>query len=222
MSISNETPVDKYWLEIPVLTVFEAAYWMKIESDPRDHAERCACDDEYKEHYFERPGGDAAVHEKCLVIDGVIEVGTIKITKEVRLSNQRLDFDLTRINKSDWLDWCSKNGYAELAARFTPPSSARNTTLVITPTESVAKSELSQPWLVIDQRDPEPKQSWYTPARYFARQLAIDDPTLLTKMNKLADKVVQSLTKAGIKKRGGAKPFSSGTILKAFSNVNLG
>lgn len=78
------------------------------------------------------------------------------------------------------------------------------------------------PWLVADPKDPEPAQFWYTPARYFARELIRDDSTLLVKKLVLADKVSRSLSGVGIFKRGGKKEFAAETILKAFSNVNLG
>lgn len=83
-----------------------------------------------------------------------------------------------------------------------------------------AKNTEETPLFIKDPRDPEPKYVWYTPARYFARQLVEDDSTLLTKREILAAKVVQSFNSVGIKKRGD-KPFLPGTILKAFSNVNL-
>lgn len=86
-----------------------------------------------------------------------------------------------------------------------------------------ALGEEQKPWLIADPNDPEPAQPWYTPARYFARQLVIEESTLLNKPHILADKTLQSLTKIGIFKRGGKKPFSSSdTIKKAFSNVRLG
>ena len=78
------------------------------------------------------------------------------------------------------------------------------------------------PWLVMDPRDPPPVQAWYTPARYFARQLVKGDSTLLLKTLILADMVSKSFDKVGVKKRGGKKPFVADTILKAFSNVKLG
>ncbi|MBL8499482.1 MAG: hypothetical protein JNL77_02685 [Nitrosomonas sp.] len=79
-----------------------------------------------------------------------------------------------------------------------------------------------KPWLKHDSRDPKPEQSWYTPARYFARQLVKEDSTLLTKKLLLAQKVVKLLSNVGIYKRGGKKSFDPGTIKKAFSNVSLG
>jgi hypothetical protein len=88
--------------------------------------------------------------------------------------------------------------------------------------EAKLKQDTDMPWLIPDPTDPAPEQSWYVPARYFARQLVKDDSTLLTKRRLLAEKVVQSLKSVGIKKRGGTKSFELGTVLKAFSNVNLG
>ena len=90
------------------------------------------------------------------------------------------------------------------------------------PTTQYSSDGDAKPWLVADPKDPTPAQSWYTPARYFARQLIKHDPTLLQKSLILADKVSKSLEKVGIYKRGGVKPFAADTILKAFTNVNLG
>ncbi len=90
------------------------------------------------------------------------------------------------------------------------------------PTKQHSASVAAKPWLVSDPKDPNPKQPWYTPARYFARQLIKDDPTLRQKSLKLADKVSKSLDNVAIYKRGGVKPLAADTILKAFANVKLG
>ena len=79
-----------------------------------------------------------------------------------------------------------------------------------------------KPWMAIDRSDPKAEQPWYTPARYFARQLVIADSTLLLKRLVLADKVKNSLSGVGIYKRGGKKPHDAVTVLKAFANVKLG
>jgi hypothetical protein len=78
------------------------------------------------------------------------------------------------------------------------------------------------PWLSVDPRDPTPQQQWYTPARYFARSLVVEDSTLLTKRLLLAGKVSKSLVQVGIYKRGGVKKLTAETVLKAFVNVTLG
>ncbi len=86
----------------------------------------------------------------------------------------------------------------------------------------VMQAEDSRPWLIADPIDPIAKYPWYTPARYFARQLVIADSTLLTKPEILPNKIVQSLTKVGINKRGGKLPFDPVTIKKALTNVTIG
>lgn len=79
-----------------------------------------------------------------------------------------------------------------------------------------------KPWLIAATNDPEPDYPWYTPARYFARQLVKDDSTLLVKREKLAEKTAASLARVGIFKRGKKKlPLSAGTVLKSFVNVIL-
>lgn len=80
-----------------------------------------------------------------------------------------------------------------------------------------------KPWMAIAPSDPEAMQPWYTPARYFARQLVIADSTMLVKRLILAEKVAISLSNVGIYKRGGKKQrHDAATILKAFANVTLG
>lgn len=80
-----------------------------------------------------------------------------------------------------------------------------------------------KPWLIVNCNDPAPPyQPWYTPARYFARQLVKDNSTLLTKKKLLGEKVATSLANVGIFRRGKIKKkFDGGTILKAFSNVSF-
>ncbi|HRH05050.1 MAG TPA: hypothetical protein PK702_04425 [Burkholderiaceae bacterium] len=80
-----------------------------------------------------------------------------------------------------------------------------------------------KPWQIQDTNDPEPLQAWYTPARYFARQLVIADSTLLSKKLILAERVSISLSNVGIYKRGGKKMrHNASTVLKAFANTTLG
>lgn len=88
--------------------------------------------------------------------------------------------------------------------------------------DSARKHEEQKPWLIANPSDPKPEQPWYTPARYFARQLVKNDSTLLSKRPALSQKVAQSLTAAGFLKRGGKKPLDANTVLKAFVNVSLG
>ncbi len=93
---------------------------------------------------------------------------------------------------------------------------------VIGVSQSAPKNTEDDPWLVRNPDDPEPAQPWYTPARYFARQLVREDATLALKRPILAGKVSCLMDKFGVRKRGGKHPFNSGTVLKAFSNVTFG
>ncbi len=86
---------------------------------------------------------------------------------------------------------------------------------------STTTGQNGKPWLIPDPNDPEPAQPWYTPARYFARQLVKEKPTLLSHSNLLAVETLKLMTNAGVKKRGGKKSFTSDTIKKAFANVKL-
>jgi hypothetical protein len=79
----------------------------------------------------------------------------------------------------------------------------------------------SKPWDIRDDSDPSAEQPWYTPARYFARQLVKEDPTLLVKKDTLSKKVSASLTGVGIFKRGGVKALNPATIKKAFVNLRF-
>ena len=79
----------------------------------------------------------------------------------------------------------------------------------------------AKPWLEVKDGDPEAKQPWYTPARYFARQLVLKDSTLLTKRLILAGKVSELLRLVDFNKRGGKLALDPATVLKAFSNVTL-
>lgn len=79
-----------------------------------------------------------------------------------------------------------------------------------------------KPWLIAAPNDPAPDYSWYTPARYFARQLVKDNSALLVKKEKLAEKTAASLAAVGVFKRGKKKlSLSAGTVLKSFVNVTL-
>ena len=132
---------------------------------------------------------------------------------------------LTRSN-ADWhsIDMCTYGTWAlslgwNLPDRF-PHGEVVKVSAPIEITHTVQGS--TNPWDIADPKDPAPKQPWYTPARYLARQLVKDDSTLLLKREILADKTSQSLASAGIYKRGGKKPLMPSTILQAFNNIILG
>jgi len=108
-----------------------------------------------------------------------------------------------------WMSWYSEH----LAGRDFPDFS-----LTVIRALDIA---IENPWRIHDSRDPHPEQVWYTPARYLARQLVIQDRTLLKKRELLADKVSKSLADLNIFKRGGKKNLLPSTSLKAFTNVKF-
>jgi hypothetical protein len=82
--------------------------------------------------------------------------------------------------------------------------------------------EEPEPWLIIDPKDPQPEQPWYTPARYFARKHVKENSNLLANKDKLEGLVVLSLNNAGISNSRNGKFKQNGTILKAWVGVKLG
>lgn len=135
MSNFDKKIIDKYWLEVSDLTIFEAAFWMLL-GDPLNHNRFYPTkdDDLYVNDIddLRHIGEDICdrdiewrirTDEKGEVIASAIRAGTIKTTEVECLDKKRFDFKRTRINKSDWLDWCRNIGYVSLADSFTPTSS---------------------------------------------------------------------------------------------------
>ena len=83
-----------------------------------------------------------------------------------------------------------------------------------------AGPDRTKAWWQPAKGDPIPAQPWYTPARYFARELVTAEPYSLNKRDALAKRIVSELYKVQIYKRGGLAKFDPGTVKKALSNVN--
>lgn len=145
----------------------------------------------------------------------------IKILEE---SNSNIETSLTPESQSILGDLSRRLNEIPLPTGWTnkPTIKIKTSSTQVLQLEDLQALESTKPWMAIDPRDPEPEQQWFTPARYFARQLIKDDSTLLIKRSLLTQKTVQSLTSVGIYKRGGVLPFDPETIKKALSNVSLG
>lgn len=124
---STDTCLDPYWIEVPDLTIYHAAFWMQLGSDPRRHEYRCDVDEPYRDNFYYHPGGYEAVFERCGSLFRAINLGQIGVSEEVRRNDQELDFKRTRILKSDWIDWCRKSGNSALADRFSGIPSSEQT-----------------------------------------------------------------------------------------------
>lgn len=114
----DQFDVSEEWKQCSDLTIYEAAFWVRLKFDPRRHAYRSELDDAYHDHFMQHPGGYEAVVEKCEVILSAIRSGLIKTTKNVLTADGHLDDYQTYISKSDWLAWCENNGLHELLVRF--------------------------------------------------------------------------------------------------------
>lgn len=138
--------------------------------------------------------------------------------------------DIKQRTLNQWLDIANDKGlkyhswikkYAQAVQSYAPVEPAAPAAKKrVAPDTSPSGDD--KPWLIADSNDPAPDYHWYTPARYFARQLVKDDSTLLVKKEMLADKTATSLAGVGIFKRGKIQnKFSKGTVLKSFVNVAL-
>ncbi|MEO8342797.1 MAG: hypothetical protein ABI536_03160, partial [Gallionella sp.] len=103
------------WQKVVGLTIYEAAFWMQIGSDPRGHQARYEQDNEYSANFEDNPYRAEAVCDVCQILIDAIHAGLIKTLGEVVHSNRDVDAKNTRIQKSDWLTWCRDNGYSDIA-----------------------------------------------------------------------------------------------------------
>ena len=83
------------------------------------------------------------------------------------------------------------------------------------------KDDIDKPWLAHNPLDPLPVQSWYTPARFFAREIIKERPALINNKKKLAAEVSTYLFNIKDFPRGKERKRDYSTILKAFTNVIL-
>jgi len=137
----------------------------------------------------------------------------------------RLHVEAMGINPGDTVDLLRKRGRKipdALQALYPSPKTDAKVVPATKSTPAVEPKSGDKPWMTKNPDDPPPDQSWYTPARYFAREFVRADATLLLKRGVLVQKVSDALFSVGIKKRGGVKKHEPSTVKKALSNVSLG
>jgi len=145
MTKTNSEPIHQYWLEISDISIFDAAFWM-LTGDPlpfrnsdldyhydfkkNKYPPQYVVD--FTEERGERGDGDSvAILEKANVIKSAIRANLIRVTADHQYAatlepNEFIIGPLGRlshiyISKSDWLEWCQHNGYADLVERFRHP-----------------------------------------------------------------------------------------------------
>jgi hypothetical protein len=170
---------------------------------------------------------DMAKAYLCTINDELNKGATSALRVDLKLTNNLL----TYITVASLDEWFINNGYSVRV--LVPVPTTKQSTAHITADQQGNESDLkgvderkplqecTGPCWTIDSRDLHRVQNWYTPARYFARQLVKENPTLIAKKDLLAKEVVALLTSNRIFKRGGKLPFDPGTVKKAFVNVIL-
>ncbi len=163
----------------------------------------------------------------CAIDDELNNGATSALRVDLKLTNNLF----TYITVASLDEWFINNEYPVRV--LVPVPTTKRSTAHITGDQQENESDLkgvdeqkpfqecTGPCWTIDSRDPRQVHNWYTPARYFARQLVKNDPTLITKKDLLAKEVVVLLTSNRIFKRGGKLSFDPGTVKKAFVNVIL-
>lgn len=214
----------KYWASLPALKQWEACA-LSVNVNP----------DNLKAKRMVMPGMPEFLPESFPSRSVELE-----FDRRLTMFNRYAEGNHLAVVRPQWFaGWCGHVGLEdlppELVAMATPePKAAPVAMPEPTPAPVVAVGALGgmepdkaapvdeTPWLVVDPKDPIAEHHWFTPARYFARQLVRSDSTLLNKKLVLADKVSRSLYSVGIYKRGGRKRHAADTVLKAFSNVTWG
>lgn len=204
-------PIDwAHWRLMPQVTLWEAVA-LSVNENP-------AVVNPFK--------ADATFNNRMKVALSHVDAGSLPLVLH-HPANQ----PVSRVGLSQFAAWAANLNLPDMPTELremasTEPSAApEQNTATPAPvgaddaSDAVKPAENERPWLLVNPNDPEPKQKWYTPARYFARNLVIQDSTLLTKKLILANKVSASLKDVGILKRGGKKRLEDATVLKAFSKI---
>lgn len=110
--------LNKYWQEADDLTIYEAAFWMVIKSDPQVHDYGCALDSNYDCDFEEHPRGASAVMEKCEILFSLARANPEIVTKGQLLDGKLASARETFIRKSYWINWLNRNNYSEIADLF--------------------------------------------------------------------------------------------------------
>ena len=119
---------DDHWLEISDLSIFDAAYWMQVNGDPRWHHSLYERDDIEAERELDSfdnaPGGAKDVYRKCELLLSALRAGKIAATTPTDETNSH--YKNIKIDKESWLEWCRANGYSKASMNF-PVRSGRLT-----------------------------------------------------------------------------------------------
>lgn len=129
--------ISQEWQELSDLTIYEAALWMVIETDPLDHEFDLEHNENYSNYYESTHGGAAAVQTKCAILISAVREGSIKSAPIQQSPGYPITY-ATYISKLSWIDWCRIKNYTALSNLFSqynyinvPTTSAPSPTLVV-------------------------------------------------------------------------------------------
>jgi hypothetical protein len=103
--------------------MYDAAFWLLMESDPITHKYKCDHDHDYSIYYSEHPNGEYAVYDKSKEIISAIRAGFIKVTNE-QIENDSYNINKTYISMSDWIRWCKEQNYPDPKKLFLKDNSS--------------------------------------------------------------------------------------------------
>lgn len=109
--------ISQEWQELSDLTIYEAALWMVIETDPLDHEFDLEHNENYSNYYESTLGGAAAVQTKCAILISAVREGSIKLVP-IQQSPGYLITPATYISKLSWINWCQLKNYNALSNLF--------------------------------------------------------------------------------------------------------
>lgn len=200
-----------HWFNLPYWTAQEAIYLLHLYEPSKVEEHKIL-----KEKYSKNSGWGESIK---------------KLDKDLILAEREQQIGILNIRTTPlaWVDWAVKKGIRVPSQfnKFIEEKSFTNHKIKyddeqfgLTEKNNEYASN-TKPWLIANKNDPIPVYDWFTPARFFARELLNQNPLLINNKDILALKVNELFKKYEIKKRGGKKDFDPSTIKKAFSNVNF-
>ena len=194
----------KYWLDVDVLTIFEAAFWMYMKYDPREYEKLCLQDPKFDLDFDDNPRRAELLHDECVALERAVLGGSIEVKRECRSTNG-LDFKKSLIQKDDWLKWCRLKRCTDIADLFSPSN-------IPPAVEPASTQEIFSPVnpsaVAISKND-----IWHTKARKIGMDYLKESPRL--NVEQISVKVHKELTRRqaqgeeGVTGRGDRVPSAS-------------
>ena len=201
-----------FWLNMPTVKIWQACA-LSLDIDPDKMTGSMECDGwQFYPSSFRTIKEKDDFDKRCRLLTKIaFNNENIRSTEGIRvLSINHRDID-SEIYLGGFPEWA-------LSIKWDIPKELKTP---VTTKEKIKDKPNKDLWLIPRDSDPESKLPWHISARYFARKLVKDDPTLLTKRSALCIKVAASLAGVGLYKRGGKKPYDPQTIRKELIKIKF-